>query len=255
MRCCASMPCDAFASRQTSQSYPVEAWLPADGDLVRLASDRSVGRRDMDSCENHYSADVRHLVWILGYDASPEATDRAACLLHDFESLGALLAASADRQLKTARYDEGIAGALRSFNDALVHVLRSRLPSGPLLSNCSQLHDYLRATLSYSPIERFRVFYLDTAKRLIRDEVIASGTVDRVAIHCREIIRRAIDLDATALILVHNHPGGSLTPSASDTALTSRIGVLTTGLGIELVDHLIVANDRVISLRQLGLLS
>lgn len=156
--------------------------------------------------------------------------------------------------MRAAAGDEGVVANLQNCSDVISHVLRARMSTGPVLSDCTKMHDYLRANLAYSPVERFRVLYLDVEKRLIRDDLLSVGTVDRVSVHPREIIRRAIDLGATALILVHNHPSGKLIPSSADERLTTRLAGIARALDIELVDHLIVSTAGVASLRQLGLL-
>lgn len=199
---------------------------------------------------------LTHLVWILrGTDFAGDAHRDARALLLEFGSLGALLAASPQRQLQVAGGDETVVAELRRCSDLISHVLLSRLPDGPLVADCERMHDYLRAKLAYSPVEQFRVLYLDVAKRLIRDDLLSVGTVDRVTVHPREIIRRAIDLGATALILVHNHPGGSLRPSRSDATLTARVAIVARELDIEVIDHLIVSTGGVASLRRLGMMA
>jgi DNA repair protein RadC len=195
-----------------------------------------------------------HLVWILGRAPKPESLRFAERMLQEFGSLGSLLAASPGRQLRAAAGDEDVVANLQNCSGVISHILRLRLSTGPLLSDCGKMHDYLRADLGYSPVECFRVLYLDVEKRLIRDDLLSIGTVDRVSVHAREIIRRAIDLGATALILVHNHPSGRLVPSLDDKRLTLRVARVARELDIELVDHLIVSTAGVASLRRLGVL-
>jgi DNA repair protein RadC len=199
---------------------------------------------------------LTHLVWILrGAGSARDAPSEARALLLELGSLGALLAASPQRQLHVAGGDEAVVADLRRCSELIAYVLMSRLPDGPLVADCERMHDYLRATLAYNPVEEFRVLYLDVAKRLIREDLLSVGTVDCVTVHPREIIRRAIDLGATALILVHNHPGGSLRPSSSDASLTKRVANVARELDIEVIDHLIVSTGGVASLRRLGLLA
>ncbi len=195
---------------------------------------------------------MRHLVWILGDEPTVGVIERARRLLDEFGSLGALLAASSGRKSKAVSGDCDALANLERCNDMINHVLWSRLPRGPLLSSCERMRDYLRGRLAYSPVEQFRVLYLDVGKRLIRDELLGTGTVDKVTVHSREIVGRAIELGATALIMVHNHPGGGLAPSEADRRLTNHIVKAADALDIEVIDHLIVSVEGMVSLRHLG---
>ncbi len=136
----------------------------------------------------------------------------------------------------------------------MLHVLRVRLAEREVISDSEVLHDYLRAKLAYAPTERLRGLFLDSDKRLIKDELITEGTVDRACAYPREILRRAIEFGATAIVLVHNHPGGRPHPSAADQELTDRIAFLAGALEIELIDHLIVTSAGLFSFRREGLL-
>jgi len=156
--------------------------------------------------------------------------------------------------LKAAANDDAAVATLRQFNDAMLHVLRVRMTEGQILSDSSRLHDYLHARLAYAQTERLLGLFLDSAKRLICEEVISEGTVDRTCAYPREVLRRAIECGATALILVHNHPAGLLRPSEADRSITSRIAVLARALDIDLIDHLIVTPLGFFSFRREGLL-
>ncbi len=138
----------------------------------------------------------------------------------------------------------------RSFN----YALEQELVSGPVLSSSTALHDYLFHSLSSSKKELFRVLFLDTKNRLIEDKLMGIGTVNRIQVHVREIIREALELKATAVILVHNHPCGDLSPSSSDIALTRKIVDLCQSFDVDVLDHLIVAKSGIASMRSLGLL-
>ncbi|QJB68036.1 JAB domain-containing protein [Parasphingorhabdus halotolerans] len=137
-----------------------------------------------------------------------------------------------------------------SFNFAL----EEELVSGPVLAASGSLRKYLFHSLSSSKKEMFRVLFLDTNSRLIEDRLMGIGTVNRIQIYVREIIRDALELDATALILVHNHPCGDPSPSKFDIALTNKIINLCQSFDLDVLDHLIVAKSGVASLRSMGLL-
>lgn len=137
-----------------------------------------------------------------------------------------------------------------SFN----YALEQELVSGPVLATSDTLRNYLFHSLSSSKKEMFRVLFLDPNNRLIEDRLMGIGTVNRIQVYVREIIRDALELDATALILVHNHPCGDPSPSRSDIALTIKIIDLCQSFELDVLDHLIVAKSGVVSLRSLGLL-
>jgi DNA repair protein RadC len=113
---------------------------------------------------------------------------------------------------------------------------------------------YLHAAMAREPIEQFRVLFLDTRNRLIADEKQARGTVNHTPVYPREVVKRCLDLGATAIILVHNHPSGDPTPSRADIEMTAEVKAAAGALGIVLHDHLIIGNGRQLSFRREGLL-
>jgi len=143
---------------------------------------------------------------------------------------------------------------LRLVSDTLAQALRSRLCDRPLLSDEPALLDYLTLTMGHSVVERFRVLFLDARNRLLRDEVMATGSVRGLTVHPREIIRRALELGSTALIVVHNHPSGDPKPSQRDIATTRRLIDAAELMGLQLLDHLIVARAGHVSFKRLGFL-
>ncbi len=124
----------------------------------------------------------------------------------------------------------------------------------PILASWSQLIDYCRSQMAYEAIEQFRILFLDKKNRLIADEVQQVGTVDHTPVYPREVIRRSLELSATALILVHNHPSGDPTPSSADVRVTRDIAEAAKPLGITLHDHIIVGKSGHASLRGLKLI-
>ena len=123
-----------------------------------------------------------------------------------------------------------------------------------VISSWGALLEYCRTTMAHREVEQFRVFYLDRKNTLIADEEQARGTVDHVPVYPREIVKRALELNASALILVHNHPSGDPTPSRSDIDMTFQIRDAAELLGIVLHDHLIVGKARELSFRSEGYL-
>jgi DNA repair protein RadC len=123
----------------------------------------------------------------------------------------------------------------------------------PILSSWTQLIEYCTAQMAYDDIERFRVLFLDKKNRLKADEVQQTGTVDHTPVYPREVIKRALELGATAVILVHNHPSGDPSPSSADVRMTREIADIGKSLGITLHDHIIVGKSGPASLRSLKL--
>ena len=124
----------------------------------------------------------------------------------------------------------------------------------PVISSWSALLAYVRVALQHEPREQFRVLYLDKKNQLILDEVQNRGTVDHAPVYPREVVRRALELSASALILVHNHPSGDPTPSRADIEITKQVVQAGRALNVEVHDHLVVGRDGVASFKQLGLM-
>jgi DNA repair protein RadC len=135
----------------------------------------------------------------------------------------------------------------------MLHSLASEAFSGPILSTSRQLLDYLRADMAHAPVERFRVLFLNAQNRLL-GETLAEGSVNQAPIYPREIVRRALDLGATALILVHNHPSGDPAPSASDIEATVQLAMAGRTFDICVHDHVIVSRSGWFSFKARGLL-
>jgi DNA repair protein RadC len=141
----------------------------------------------------------------------------------------------------------------------IIHAAASRLARGqvrkrPVLSSWSSVIDYCRTTMAFAEKEQFRVLFLDKRNQLIVDEVQQTGTVDHTPVYPREVVKRALELSATALILVHNHPSGDPTPSHADIEMTRTIVEVAKPLGIAVHDHIIVGRDGHASLKGLKLI-
>lgn len=178
----------------------------------------------------------------------------AKALIERFGSLAGVLAARPEELQEVENVGPGAAGTIKAAQAAALHMLRAEVRDQPVLNNWDRLAGYLHAVMAREPIEQFRVLFLDTKNRLIADEAQARGTVNHTPVYPREVVKRALELGATALILVHNHPSGDPTPSRADIEMTAEVKAAAVALGIVLHDHLIVGNGRQLSFRREGLL-
>lgn len=188
-------------------------------------------------------------------DARKDMKPLAKSLLREFNGdLGAVLSASPDRlrQVSGLR-DTGVA-MLKAVSAAALHLARTEASEQPVIGSWDKLLDYLRMTLAREPVECFHLLFLDRKNRLIADERQQRGTVDHTPVYPREVLKRALELGASALILVHNHPSGDPTPSRADIEMTREVAEAAGKLGIALHDHVIVARGGHTSFRAKGLI-
>lgn len=169
-----------------------------------------------------------------------------------FASLGGVIGASS--QAIAEETSAEVAGLIDAHCVFLEHSLRDRLLDAPITASGPELDQYLVATMGDIRSEVMRALYLDSGNRLIADEVIAEGDPGSIAVSTRSVLNRALELNAVALILVHNHPGGSAQPSKEDVAFTQKVAEAGKFLAIRLHDHLIVSGSTCISLRALGVI-
>ena len=178
----------------------------------------------------------------------------AKALLREFGGIGGVLIADGEALARIDGMGETSVAAIKIAQAAAIRLLRAEAFERPVLANWQALLDYLRADMVHHGVERFRVLHLNTRNMLIRDEVMSQGTLDQTAVHVREVIRRAIDLNAAAIILVHNHPSGDPAPSRADIQITRQIENAGKALGIALHDHIIVGTKGHVSMRAQGLI-
>lgn len=189
---------------------------------------------------------------LLARVAGARAGETARRLLDRFGSLPEVLGAPLP-ELRQAAPDAA-ARELRRLHELMTLALQLPFRRRPVLSSHSAVHAYLRLAMAARPREQFRVLFLDRRNRLIADEVMAEGTVDHAQAYPREILRRALELNAAAVLLAHNHPAGDPTPSAADIETTRQVVEAARALRITVHDHLVVAGEGVASFRGLGLL-
>jgi DNA repair protein RadC len=175
-------------------------------------------------------------------------------LLQTFGDFNRILAAPVERLKEVKGVGEAVICELKIVEAAAQRLARSRVIQRPVVSSWDALLDYCHTTMAHRDTEQFRVLFLDRKNVLIADEEQASGTVDHVPVYPREVVKRALEINASALILVHNHPSGDPTPSEADIAMTHQIESAAQALSITLHDHLIIGKSRELSFRAEGLL-
>ncbi|MCP5391340.1 MAG: DNA repair protein RadC [Sphingomonadaceae bacterium] len=178
----------------------------------------------------------------------------AKALIDRFGSLSGVLNAEPSALQSVKGVGETSAAALKSVALAARRMARGEVEQKPVLGSWQALLDYLTIDMAHLTVERVRVLYLNTQNRLIQDHHVGDGSIDEAAIHPREVIRRGLDIGATALILVHNHPSGNPEPSRADIQITNRIAEAGRLLGITVHDHVIVGRNGHVSLRAKGLI-
>ncbi|WP_257715183.1 RadC family protein [Roseomonas populi] len=178
----------------------------------------------------------------------------AKSLINRYGSFAAVLAAPQADLMATRGLGEHSVSALKLVQAAALRLAKAEVAEMPVLNNWDRLLAYLNAAISREKVEQFRILFLDSKNRLIADEAQAKGTVNHTPVYPREVIRRALDLHATALILVHNHPSGDPTPSRSDIEMTMEIRRAGEIFSVVVHDHLIIGNGRHLSFRREGLL-
>ena len=175
-------------------------------------------------------------------------------LLREFGGIAGLLTATPEEIARVKGMGETSVAAIRIAHAAALRLLRAEVAAKPVLANWQALLDYLRADMAHHGVERVRVLHLNTRNMLIRDELMAEGTLDEAPVYVREVIRRAMDLKSAAIILVHNHPSGDPAPSRADIDLTRAVAEAGKKLGIAVHDHIIVGTKGFASLRGQGLI-
>ena len=173
----------------------------------------------------------------------------ARALLGRFGSFGAVIGAPMSELLTVEDLGEAGAAALKLVQAASVRLLKQPVAEAPLMASWDRVTDYLRAAMAHERVEQFRVLFLDNRNRLIADEVQGRGTIGHTPAYPREVVRRALELHATAVVLAHNHPSGEPTPSREDVAMTKDIERAAATMGIAVHDHIVVGRTRCVSFR------
>jgi DNA repair protein RadC len=177
----------------------------------------------------------------------------AKALLAQFGGFAEVMSADADALGAAGLNLAGIA-AVKSVREAALRLMRAELQEQPVINTWDKLIDYCTAQVAHNKVEEFHILFLDRKNVLLKHERQQKGTVDHTPVYTREVVKRALELGASALILVHNHPSGDPTPSKADIAVTQDIKKAAAPLGVVLHDHVIIGRNRHTSLRDLGLI-
>lgn len=175
-------------------------------------------------------------------------------LLDRFGSYAGVISATSAQLSQISGVGPAVICELKIVAAAAHRLARGKIMQRPVISGWDAVLNYCRAVMSHRETEQFRILFLDRKNMLIADEAQASGTVDHVPVYPREVVKRALELNASALILVHNHPSGDPAPSDADRQVTVQVERAASALGITLHDHIIVGKSRELSFRAVGLL-
>ncbi len=202
-------------------------------------------------------------LYLFRWNPREDVKPLAKALLGRFGSLSGVLAAPVEdlKQVAVAKANgkrmkvtAELALDLRLLHEAAKRMGAEALKRREVISSWSALNAYVRVSLAHEPREQFRVLFLDRKNQLIADERLGSGTVDHAPVYPREVVRRALELSSSAMILVHNHPSGDPTPSGADVEMTRQIVAAARALNITVHDHIVVGRDGLASLKTLGLM-
>ena len=164
----------------------------------------------------------------------------AKALLAKFGSFAEVISATPERLMEVAGVGEALTTEIKLIRAAALRLMKGQVINRPLLSSWTLILEYCRAAMAFQDKEQFRILFLDRKNQLVADEVQQEGTVDHTPVYTREVVKRALELSASAIVLVHNHPSGDPTPSVADIDMTRKIIDAAAKLGIEVHDHIIV---------------
>lgn len=200
-------------------------------------------------------ADYELLEYLLfGVRRQGDNKPTAKALIDRFSSIAGVLAAPTAELAAVKGVSEATIALIAVTAEAARRAVREEIADGPVLSSWTRLIDYLRVAMGYNRIEEFRLLFLDSKNRLIADEVQGTGTVNRTAVYPREVVKRALEHGATAIIMVHNHPSGDPTPSRADVEMTEEVRDAGALMGIVLHDHVVISKSGHESFKSMGLL-
>ncbi len=164
----------------------------------------------------------------------------AKALLAKFGSFAEVISATPERLMEVAGVGEALTTEIKLIRAAALRLMKGEVINRPLLSSWTLILEYCRAAMAFQEKEQFRILFLDRKNQLVADEVQQEGTVDHTPVYTREVVKRALELSASAIVLVHNHPSGDPAPSIADIDMTRKIIDAAAKLGIEVHDHVII---------------
>jgi len=196
------------------------------------------------------------LLEILLFASSPRSDVKplAKELLREFGSIRKILAASNEELFKIKGVNQAAISAIKITRVISLRALNEEIEEKTILQSWDSLLDYCRMSMANIKVEQFRIFFLDKKNQLIANELQQEGTIDHTPVYPREVVKRALELGAFALILVHNHPSGDPSPSKEDMIITKKIAQIALPLGIEIHDHLIIGGNKHFSFSSHGLM-
>jgi len=191
------------------------------------------------------------LIELILFRALPQGDTKplAKALLARFGSFPEVLNASEARLREVSGVGERVVDELKLVRAAALRLMQSQIVGRQVLGSWQAVLDYCRAAQGFAEQEQFRILFLDKRNQLVADEVQQTGTVDHTPVYIREVVKRALELSASALILVHNHPSGDPTPSGADISMTRQIVDAAKPLGVEVHDHIIVGRTGYFSMK------
>ncbi len=256
LRHMAEMPLPLFAADPADQDVQIVPAIPQGARLPSYIKDH---RKRLRARFNDGGADAMpdyELLELVLFRAIPRQDVKpiARALIDAFGDFNRVLSAPAARLSEVKGIGDAVITELKIIEAATHRMARARVIQRPVLSSWDSLLDYCHTIMAHRDTEQFRVLFLDRKNTLIEDEAQGTGTVDHVPVYPREIMKRALELNASAIILVHNHPSGDPTPSPEDIAMTKQVEQAARALSLTLHDHLIIGKSREISFRAEGLL-
>jgi DNA repair protein RadC len=206
-------------------------------------------RADCDALPDYEMVELLLYATIPRIDVKPLAKR----LVKDFGTFAAVISAPRDALIAAGLKDSTV-DTFKIVRDSALRLARQEVINRPVLSSWQKVLDYCRARLAHEPTERFHILFLDRKNVLIADEEQQRGTVDHTPVYPREVVKRALELGASAIIMVHNHPSGDPTPSKADIAMTREVAKAAETLGLTVHDHIVIGRAGHASFKGMGLL-
>jgi DNA repair protein RadC len=224
---------------------PMETVVAAGAEGHRLRMRQRLLKAGPEALADHEMLEMILFIALPRRDTKP----LARALLGRFRTFGGVVGAPAAELLAVDGIGEAGAAAVKLVQAAALRMMRQEVATQPVLSTWERLTDYLMAAMGHERTEQFRVLFLDSRNKLIADEVQGTGTINHAPAYPREVVRRCLELHASAVILAHNHPSGDPAPSREDVTLTGEIVRAAAVMGIAVHDHIIIGRGKWLSFR------